>query len=156
MHGLPRSLATLTLAAALGTGGCGRQPPAPAADPPAAPAAPAPAAAGLGVREITLGNAIGADKAVTLPKTTFGPRDTIYASVATEGAPAAATLAARWTFLGGSRPSLVDSTAQTIAPTGPAATEFHVSKPDGWPAGAYRVEIFADGRLIGTREFEVR
>ena len=66
------------------------------------------------------------------------------------------TLASRWTFLGGSRPSLVDSPAQTLTPTGPAATEVHVSKPDGWPAGAYRVEIFADGRLIGTREFEVR
>ena len=153
MHGLPRSLAALTIAAALGTGGCGRQPPTPAADP---PAAPAPAATGREVREITLGNASGADTAGTLPLTTFGPRATISASVATEGAPATATLAARWTFLGGSRPSLVDSTAQTITPTGPAATEFHVSKPDGWPAGAYRVEIFADGRLIGTREFEVR
>lgn len=143
-------LVFLALTGVLATGACGRQPPAPAADAPAAPAA------ALAITDITLGNGIGPDKRVTMPMTAFGPRDTIYAAVATEGTPATATLAARWTWLGGDQPTFVDSTAQTISPTGPAVTEFHVSKPDGWPAGAYRVEVFADGRAVGTREFEVR
>ena len=33
---------------------------------------------------------------------------------------------------------LVDDSAQTVAASGPAVTEFHVSKPDGWPAGSDR------------------
>ena len=134
---------SLVVVAALAGAACGGRPPAP---PPGA----------LEVREITLGNAIGPDKRVAMPMTAFGPRDTIYAAVATDGAPSTATLAARWTFLGGGQPSLLDSTAQTIAPAGPAVTEFHVSRSEGWPAGAYRVEIFVGERLVGTREFEVR
>lgn len=51
---------------------------------------------------------------------------------------------------------LVDSTSQAVTTSGPAVTEFHISKPDGWPPGAYRVEILADGRVTGTRKFEVR
>ena len=140
---------------ALAAAACGRRAPAPPAEAPPA-SAPAPAAEVLAVREITLGNAIGADKRVAMPMTAFGPRDTIYAAVATDGAPPSATLAARWTFLGGGQPSLLDSTAQTIAPEGPAVTEFHVSRTEGWPAGAYRVDVFAGGRLVGSREFEVR
>ena len=136
-------LVSLVVVAALAGAACGGRPPAP---PPGA----------LEVREITLGNAIGPDKRVAMPMTAFGPRDTIYAAVATDGAPSTATLAARWTFLGGGQPSLLDSTAQTIAPAGPAVTEFHVSRSEGWPAGAYRVEIFVGERLVGTREFEVR
>jgi hypothetical protein len=37
-----------------------------------------------------------------------------------------------------------------------AATEFHVAKPDGWPAGRYRVEIALNGEPAGARDFEVR
>lgn len=157
-------LVSLVVVVALSGAACGRRAPAPSAEAPptgapptaASPDSPAPAAAALQVREITLGNAIGADKRVAMPMTAFGPRDTIYAAVATDGAPPTATLAARWTFLGGDQPSLLDSTAQTFAPAGPAVTEFHVSRSEGWPAGAYRVEIFAGERLAGTREFEVR
>jgi hypothetical protein len=36
------------------------------------------------------------------------------------------------------------------------ATEFHVSKTDGWPAGRYKVEIALNGQPSGEREFEVR
>jgi hypothetical protein len=43
-----------------------------------------------------------------------------------------------------------------IAPTGPATTEFHISKPSGWPAGKYKVEISADGAPAGSKEFEVK
>ncbi len=150
MHRSASRMTRFALAALVAAGACSKKTPGPAAQAPAAPAAT------LAVSDIALGKAIGPDKAVTMPMTAFGPRDTIYASVTTDGAPATATLAARWSYLGDGNPTVVDSTAQTISPTGRAVTEFHVSKPDGWPAGAYRVDVFADGRPIGTREFEVR
>jgi hypothetical protein len=44
---------------------------------------------------------------------------------------------------------------QTIMPTGPATTEFHVSKPGGWPAGEYQVEVFLDDKTVGKKTFTV-
>ncbi len=41
------------------------------------------------------------------------------------------------------------------APTGDARTEFHISKPDGWPTGKYKLEVFLNGSSAATREFEV-
>jgi len=74
-------------------------------------------------------------------------------SVATEGASPGAAVMARWTFGDG---QVVDTTTQTVAPTGPARTEFHIFKPSGWPAGKYKVEIMVDGALAGSKEFEVK
>ncbi|MGH7589030.1 MAG: hypothetical protein ACRELU_10605 [Gemmatimonadota bacterium] len=115
--------------------------------------APAPTAtAGVEVTEVALGKAVGADKAVTETASTFEPTDTIYVSVRTAGTASSATLAARWTFEDG---QVVDESSQTIAPTGPEVTEFHVSKPDGWPAGAYEVAISLDGQPVETQSFTV-
>jgi hypothetical protein len=52
---------------------------------------------------------------------------------------------------------VVDESTQNIAPTGSAATvtEFHLSKPDGWPAGGYKVEVLLNGTSAGTRDFKV-
>ena len=50
---------------------------------------------------------------------------------------------------------VVDESSRTIAPTGAEVTEFHVSKPDGWPAGAYEVAISLDGQAVETRSFTV-
>jgi outer membrane usher protein FimD/PapC len=49
----------------------------------------------------------------------------------------------------------VDESTQTIAPTGDARTEFHMSKPDGWPAGKYKLEVLVNGTTAGTKDFEV-
>lgn len=117
--------------------------------------APAPAAAPEPARvsAIDLGSAIGTDKRVTVPTAAFAPGDTIYASIATEGSSPSLTLTARWTYEGG---QLVSESSETIAPTGPATTEFHITKPDGFPAGRYRLEISANGAAAGARDFEVR
>ena len=122
--------------------------------PPAAPGAPAPAAAPapFAVQGVSLGNSIGADKRVVAPASSFAKTDTIYASVATQGASPSVTLTARWTYEGG---QLVKEDTQTIAPTGPATTEFHIAKPDGWPAGNYQVEIRANGVVVGSQSFSV-
>jgi hypothetical protein len=110
-------------------------------------------ASAVTVTALELGNQIGADKRVTRPLTAFAPTDTIYLSVVTNGSTSSATLTAKWTYQGG---QVVNESRQTIAPTGPAATEFHIAKPDGWPAGAYKVEVSLDGRSSGTKEFEVK
>jgi hypothetical protein len=34
-------------------------------------------------------------------------------------------------------------------------TEFHVTKPDGWPKGSYKVEVFLNGNSVETESFKV-
>ena len=69
------------------------------------------------------------------------------------GSGPSATLTARWTYQDG---QVVDESRQNITPTGGSTvTEFHVSKPDGWPTGGYKVEVLLDGASAGTREFKV-
>ena len=59
----------------------------------------------------------------------------------------------RWTYGDG---QLVNEQSQQIAPTGPSSSEFHIAKPDGWPAGTYKVEILADGTSVASKNFEVK
>lgn len=127
--------------------------PSPPVAAPAPAPAPPPAPKPFRVSQVELGNAIGADKRVSLPKSSFAPADTIYATVVTDGTAESVTLVARWTY--GTDAQLVKEDTLMIAPTGPAANEFHISKPDGWPAGKYKVEILANGSTAGTQEFEV-
>ena len=101
---------------------------------------------------VTLGSAVGLDKKVTTATETFRPQDTIYAAVDTQGTASSASLMARWKYEDG---QTVHEETQTIAPTGPATTEFHVSKPDGWPKGAYTLEILLDGVPVRTASFRV-
>lgn len=119
---------------------------------PAGPTSPAT------VTRVELGKAVDADKRVTTPTTTFAPRDTIHVSVATStGNPNAsvpATLGAKWTHLDSNQTVHEESRGMTLS--GDGTTEFHISKPDGWPTGRYRVEVTLDGRVVQTRDFEVR
>ena len=43
----------------------------------------------------------------------------------------------------------------SIAPTGPANTEFHIMKRGPWPVGRYKVAISLNGRPAGSGTFEV-
>ena len=148
-------IATLILMASIALlFACKKKEPEPAPAPAAQAPAPAPAVVAFKVTTISLGKAIGSDKTISEPATTFGPQDTIYASVASEGTAPSVTVKARWTY--GDAGQLVSESEQTIAPTGPAATEFHVSKASGWPAGKYKVEISVDGSPAGAQEFEVK
>jgi hypothetical protein len=121
--------------------------------PPAEAAAPAPAPPAFAVQSVDVGKAINADKRVTAPTTTFGRRDTIYVSVVTEGAAPSKAIAAKWTYQDG---QTVKEQSEAIAPTGPAATEFHISKPKPWPVGKYKVEITVDGAPAGSKDFEIK
>jgi multidrug efflux pump subunit AcrA (membrane-fusion protein) len=148
-----RAALVLALGGVLAASACGRkeEPPPPA--PPLTTMAPATLApAAVRVTVVDLGRAVGPDKNVTDRTDTFKPTDTIYATVGTDGSSPGTTLKAKWSFQDG---QTVNESSQTIAPTGPAVTEFHISKPSGWPKGAYKVEIFMDGVPVGTKDFKV-
>ena len=143
MHLTTRSLAAAALTAVL-LAGCKKEAPAP---PPVTQTPAAPAVIGF-----TLGSAIGADRRVTVPKDTFAVRDTIYASIATEGVGDNVKLKAVWTF--GSETVRADSLM--LNTTGPATSEFHISRPRAWPVGAYRVSVTLNDGEAQTRDFTVR
>ena len=105
------------------------------------------------VTDVSLGRAISADKSISDSTDKFRANDTIYASVTTDGSAPSATLRARWTFEDG---QTVDETTRTIAPSNRERTEFHISKPNGWPAGKYKVEVFLNDQSAGTKSFEVK
>jgi hypothetical protein len=116
-----------------------------------APTEPAPAPAALAVTTVDLGNAVGADNRVAAPMTSFAKTDTIHASVATDGG-TAGNLTAKGSFQDG---QVVDTQDKSVA-AGPQVTDFSISKPDGWPAGKYTLEISNGGMVAQTREFEVK
>jgi hypothetical protein len=140
----------------LGLAGCKKEAPPPPPPPPApAPAPKVEAPAPVSVAGITLGKAIGADKKVTAATDVFAKADTIYAVVETTGT-GNATLKAKWTYHKGDKSADVSEATSTIAATGPASTEFHVSKPSGWPPGDYQVEIMLGDKSAGTKKFTVK
>lgn len=130
-----------------------KEEPAPAPPPAAVEPAPAPVmAAPAAVSSVTLGNAIDANNIIATPLTSFAAGDTINVSVATDGG-SAGQLTAKWTHL---------DSSQTVAeeskdiPAGPQVTHFHISKPDGWPTGKYRLEVSLGGVVVNTSDFEVK
>jgi hypothetical protein len=146
----------LAVASVVALVACGKkEPPAPPPAPPAAAPAPAPAPVGVTLSAVTLGKAVSADKKVTAAADTFAKGDTIHASIDTTGA-GSATLVAKWTYSKDGKTVPVKEDSVTITPTGPATSEFHISKPDGWPAGDYQVEIVMDGKTVATKSFKVQ
>ena len=122
---------------------------APAPEPTAAPT-PAPA---VTITDLSLGTSVGADKKVQTPTDTFKPKDTIFAAVSTDGSAASSVIAVKWTFGEG---QTVKEDSKTIAPTGPATTEFSIQKASGWPKGSYKVETTIDGKPGPSKTFTVK
>lgn len=114
--------------------------------------APAPAPAALKVSGVETGKGLNADKTIKDDARDFGVRDTIYASVKTEGA-GSGKLSAKWTFQGG---KVVNESTQDISTTGEANHEFHIMKATAWPKGDYKVEIMLDGVSAGSKDFTVK
>ena len=159
----PRLLYPLSaaLTAALVLSACKKPEPAPAPTPPVStapePMTPAPMAASASVTSVDLGSAVGADNRVGSPTTTFSPRDTIYAAVTTRTSDPAASvpgkLTAKWSYQDG---QTVSEDSRDLNLTGDGTTAFQISKPDGFPAGRYKVDVSLDGTVVQTREFEVK
>jgi len=131
----------------------------PAASEPVAPVEEAPMAtpAATSVTGISLGSAIGADSSVANPSNAFAPGDTIYVSIATNTYDPTATvpskLGAKWTFQDG---QVINEETRDVNLSGNGMTEFHISKPDGWPAGNYKVEVSLDGMPVQSADFSVK
>ena len=112
-----------------------------------------PAATELAISEVQVGRKLSADKRVADATTTFSPRDTIYAVAVTQGSSPNATVTARWTYEDSGQ--VVKEDSRSIAPSGNEATEFHISKPSGWPKGKYRVTLTVGGSSE-SKDFEVK
>jgi hypothetical protein len=108
---------------------------------------------GVRVTEIDLGRSLAADKGIADKTSEFRPSDTIYLSVETDGTSPQATLLTRWTYQDG---QVVKELSETIAPAGKLHTEFHIVKPDGWPAGKYTVAVSLNGAAAGSKDFAVK
>ena len=158
----------VSLVAMLALSACGKKEestaPAPAAAPPAAATAPAPAPAATAPMamsnapaavtfgSVELGSTVDANHKILASGTSFAPKDTIYASVDTGGS-GNATLAAKWTYQDG---QVVHEDSKTLNAMGPETTAFMISKPDGFPAGNYKVEISLDGKQVASKDFAVK
>jgi hypothetical protein len=107
----------------------------------------------LKISDVQLGRRLSADKRVADATDKFSPRDTIYVVAVTEGSAPSATVTARWTYEDGGQ--VVKEDTRSIAPNGTEATEFHISKPSGWPKGKYRVTLTMGGSTE-SEDFEVK
>ena len=99
-----------------------------------------------------LGSSVDANNKVHTVGTSFAPKDDIYASVETVGN-GHATLAAKWTYSDG---QTVHEDSKTLDTMGAQTTAFMISKPDGFPAGDYKVEISLDGKPVASKDFSVK
>jgi hypothetical protein len=132
--------------------------PAPAAVEPAPPP-PAPAAT-ASVASVDLGNAVGPDMKLTAMSATFKPKDTITVSIGTTTSDPAATVAgkigAKWTYLNGAEVMVVSEETKDLNLTGAESTNFQIAKPDGFPAGKYKVDVSLNGSVVQSKDFEVK
>jgi len=101
----------------------------------------------LKISDVQLGRKLSADKRVS------DATDTIYAVAVTQGSAPSATVTARWTYKDGGQ--VIKEDTRSIAPNGTEATEFHISKPSGWPKGKYQVTLTMNGSTE-SKDFEVK
>ena len=105
----------------------------------------------LQITTIQLGRSLNADHSVSEFTTVFAPDDTIHLSVLTSGG-GSGTIGVRWTYRG----TLVGESQQRVEGRDFAATNFPLRSAAGFPVGDYNVEIFVDGKAVGTRPFKVQ
>ncbi len=161
---LSRCTLAIALASSLALSACKKNEPVPppvAAEPAPAPAPPPEAtvapAATVSVTSVNLGTALAADSKLSTPSSGFGKKDTIIAAVSTVTSDPNATvpgkLGARWTFQDG---QVVNEETRDLQFAGAGVTDFRISKPDGWPAGKYKVDISLDGAVVQSPEFTIK
>ena len=127
--------------------------PASAVEPTMVPIPPT-AAPAVNIVSVDLGNALGPDKKVAASMDTFKPKDTIFTVVSTDGSAASSTI--HWKVTAPDGTTTVKEDSKTIAPTGPANTEFSIQKPSGWPKGTYTVAVSVDNGPVTTKTFTVK
>lgn len=88
-----------------------------------------------------------------VPKTSFGPQDTVYAEVQSQGTASEYTVYAKW--IGANGTLLADYDIKVNEP-GMTHTVLSLGKPDGWPTGEKRIELAINGSVQHTVPFHVR
>lgn len=99
---------------------------------------------------VRVGVALDAQGMASTPKSSYSLSDTIHASVSTRGISPDATLSVNWTFEDGR----THKEESAPVPTGDHAS-FRFSKADGMQPGVYNVQVDADMRPLGIKEFRV-
>jgi hypothetical protein len=95
------------------------------------------------------------DAAGTQPTTAYAPGDEFWCVVHLANAPdstefRAALVAVETT--GGNAKDIVDFKLTT----GSAVIPVHLTLPNPWPTGKYKVELYLDGKLVRTVDFQVK
>jgi hypothetical protein len=104
----------------------------------------------LKVDTIQLGRSLNPDNSVASHTSTFKPNETVYVAILTT-APGAGTVGVRWIYQG----KVIDEPQRQVSYREARATEFHLVNAGGFPPGAYSVEVFIDGKPVGSRNFRV-
>lgn len=104
----------------------------------------------LELSDIQLGRSVNADNSVGTPTTFFKPNDTVYVAIHTT-ARGKGTIGVRWRY----RDRVIDEPTKQVSTDGTDATEFHLQNSGGFPLGDYSVDVFIDGKPVGTRTFKV-
>ena len=94
------------------------------------------------------------------PTTTFAPTDVFYAVADLANAPQGTKVEAKWTAVNAAdtEPNLefqtqtLDITEESFSGT----IYFELSNDEGWPAGQYKVDLYLNGNLAQTAEFNVQ
>jgi len=100
---------------------------------------------------------LAADEEGTLETTVFSPEDTFYCIVTLANAPDDTTVRAAWTAVeveGEEPDTLIDETETTS--DGNDVLTFNLSLDSSWPVGKYKVDLYLNGTLDQTVEFEVQ
>ncbi|WP_169447773.1 hypothetical protein [Luteimonas mephitis] len=87
------------------------------------------------------------------PKTHFGPKDSVYAEIRSNGTASAYTIYAKWTGADG---EVLADYGIRVNEAGPKRTVISLSKPDGWPAGRNNIELAINGKTLRTVAFDVQ
>jgi len=88
--------------------------------------------------------------------TVFAPDETFYCIVELANAPDDTTVKAAWTAVEaeGVEPNLFIDEAELT--TGSGTLHFELSNDNLWPTGKYKVDLYLNGKLERTIEFEVQ
>lgn len=99
---------------------------------------------------------LSADEAGDQRVTSFAPDAIFYAQVDLQNAPDDTVLKAVWTVVDAqdTEPNLVIT--ETEFTTGDGVINFNLSNDNLWPIGKYKVDIYMNGELVKTLDFEVQ
>jgi hypothetical protein len=103
------------------------------------------------VSNVMIGKHIGSHNMMTEPSFQFTPQDTVFVSVATEGAEGADALTAAWRFQTG---EVVQKGTESIRAG--ENTVFQLSQPKGLKPGTYKVVLFLGDDSVDTKVFAVK